>query len=83
MATKQIKIKILKSDLTKITDGQYISKFIIRGGSEHFSEHSTGSIVTTALHIFANSLWVLWDTIKMFQNGKGCITLDLSAAYCK
>lgn len=77
--TKVLKIRISKKDYDKIINGEYTSTLIQRSKSNNRNT----CFMTTAIHIFANSLWVIWDTIMYFHHSNGCITLDMNSVSCK
>lgn len=64
-----------------ITYGRCSTKQIYRGEN---SIRNT-CCMTVGIHLYANSLWLLWDSVKYytFKKRKGLMMLDKSSVSCK
>lgn len=80
MASKQFKIKVLKSHLDNISNGKCVSNLIQR---DLRTTQRNICYITTAIHMFANSVEVLQYSMKSFQKARGAIILHEDNVECE
>lgn len=63
-----------------LTQGRNCTRLISRGDS-----HRSICYMTVGIHMYANALWIFWDTIKYFtmRRRKGVMELEKGTVCCE